>query len=109
MTYKEFINDLIFAIFKGNKFILRYIEFDNENNILSIEFEDGSIMLDGNKDFYSFINKYKDLVSNYMTLKNYLSISFNNFVRMDNENQLLHLYKRVDNLIIHNINELKGE
>lgn len=107
--YNNFIEDLCGIIFENTKeCIFKYVSFDNNMHNIFIEFYDYIYSADIKQKVLNYLARYQNYINKISFDKDYLSINFNDDVRLDNDNNLIIFFKQQkNNLIVDSIDELK--
>lgn len=106
--YSNFIEDLCGIIFENKKECsFRYVAFNNDMHNIFIEFYDYIYSAEVKQKIMNYLARYKNYINEISFDKDYLSINFNDDVRLDNDNKLIIFFKQQQNdLIVDCVDEL---
>lgn len=99
--YSNFIEDLCGIIFENKKECsFRYIAFNNDMHNVFVEFYDYIYSAEVKQKIMNYLGRYKNYIDEISFDKDYLSINFNDDVRLDNDNKLIIFFNQQQNLIV---------
>ena len=106
--YSNFIEDLCGIIFENKKECsFRYVAFNNDMHNVFVEFYDYIYSAEVKQKIMNYLGRYKNYIDEISFDKDYLSINFNDDVRLDNDNKLIIFFNQQQNdLIVDCVDEL---